>query len=212
MVSAACLRIFLKDSGKELLAMTEPSTSVTLIARVRALEPAAWRRLVQLYYPLVYRWCRTAGLRDEDAGDVCQEVFAGLAANLPQYQPERRFRPWLRGITRNKLRLHWQQAASAVEGRGGTGANAQLENFPQPEGSEEDPERESENALLVQKALAFIRPEFREQTWRAFWETVVESRSPADVAADLGITRNAVYVAKSRVLHRLRIELEELFD
>lgn len=169
---------------------------------------------MQLYYPLVYRWCRGAGLQDQDAGDVCQEVFAGLAAGFHQYRPELRFRPWLRGITNNKLRVFWKRNGSQVEACGGTDGLASLAQIPQPELPSDLPEQadDNERCFLVQRALGFIRPEFRETTWRAFWETVVENRSPGDVAAELGVSRNAIYVAKSRVLHRLRVELEGLFE
>ena len=193
--------------------MTEPLTSLTLLTRARELDAEAWYRLVRLYYPLVYQWCRRAGMQDDDAGDVCQEVFSGLATSFDQYRPELRFRPWLRGITANKVRMYWRRHASEQRGRGGSDAQIYLESLTGGRQGDETPTDEpAEISAVVRRVLDFIQPEFSDETWKAFWQTAVENRSAGDVAADLGISRNAVYIAKSRVLGRLRTELAGLLD
>src|SRR5947209_3757789 len=88
------------------------ATPVSLLERVRAHETGAWRRLVELYQPLVGSWCARAGLRGADAEDVGQEVFAAAAAGLDGFRRDRpgdTFRGWLRGITRNHVALHFRR-------------------------------------------------------------------------------------------------------
>ena len=65
---------------------------------------------------------------------------------------------------------------------------------------------------VTRRALELMQSEFQPTTWKAFWENVVNERPAADVAAELGLTENAVYLAKGRVLRRLRQELAGLLD
>jgi RNA polymerase sigma-70 factor (ECF subfamily) len=186
----------------------EPSSS--LLARVRASEQAAWARLVDLYSPLVYRWCRQAGLQAADAADLGQQVFLAVARKVRDFRRDREgdsFRGWVRTITRNKVNDHFRAHAGAPPEQGGdallgvageTAADAAT-----------DPEEES---LLYRRAVELIRAEFEPRTWQAFWQVVVDGRPPADVARALGATANAVYLAKARVLRRLREEFADLMD
>jgi RNA polymerase sigma-70 factor (ECF subfamily) len=168
---------------------------------LKARDPRAWQRLAFLYAPLVYRWCRQRGLQAADADDVVQEVFRTVLARIGDFRrdrPQDTFRGWLWMITRNKLGDHFRRAA-----RVGLTAAETLEQLPAEEPTIEPDVGES----LYRRALDLIRPQFEETTWRAFWRVVVEDGSPANVAAELGITPNAVYLAKARVLRRLREEL-----
>src|SRR5687768_5002943 len=99
------------------------STASSLVAGVKALDPAAWRRLAALYGPLVYGWARRAGLRGEDAADVVQEVFRAVAARAAQLRhggPGDSFRGWLWTVTRNKLRDFWRDRSGTAEAAGGS--------------------------------------------------------------------------------------------
>jgi RNA polymerase sigma-70 factor (ECF subfamily) len=192
---------------------SEPSSiSSTLLDRVRAQRPEAWERLVDLYGPVVYRWCRQSALRPEDAADVVQEVFTAVAAHVGQFRRERpgdSFGGWLRTITRNKIRDLYRRRQGKAQARGGTDARQQLAEIggpPEPS----DPSAACDNGLdawLSRRGLELVRAEFENRTWEAFWRTAVEGRAPADIAEDLGMTVQAVYKAKSRVLRRLRQEL-----
>jgi RNA polymerase sigma-70 factor (ECF subfamily) len=190
------------------------ATSRSLLARVQADEPQAWDRLVALYAPLVLHWCRRQGLQDHDAADVFQEVFQAVVSHVAGFRRDRpggTFRGWLRTITQNKLRDHFRRRGGEAQGVGGSSARDRLAQLPGPEPAEEScaPDEVVEGALFA-RALALIRAEFEERTWAAFWGTAVEGRAAKDVAADLAMTRGAVRVAKSRVLHRLRAELGDL--
>lgn len=195
-------------------------TSRSLIAKARAHDDEAWRRLLGLYSPLIQFWCRKMQVPVQDIPDVSQGVFQAVATNIASFHreaPGDSFRAWLRAITRSKAidyhRARGRQPAAA----GGSTANFLLSQFPD-EVSNETPSdslagEESHVApgrtAILQAALEFIEGEVHGPTWRAFWKVVVEGRAPADVAAELGMTPGAVRVAKCRVLARLRAELGE---
>ena len=189
-------------------------TSPSLLDRIRAADPAAWKRLVDLYGPLVYGWCLRAGLQPADAADVGQEVFLAVAGAIHRFRRDRpgdTFRGWLYTIARNKLRDHGPPAAAT--GLGGDDGAQRMARLPAPGNTAPDAEPPPDpdgDRLLFRRAVELVRGEFEPQTWAAFWATAVEDRSPADVAAALGTTPNAVYLAKSRVLHRLRAEFTDV--
>jgi RNA polymerase sigma-70 factor (ECF subfamily) len=183
------------------------ATSSSLIDRVRGDEAGAWDRLVTLYGPLLYHWCRRWKLQDQDLADVFQEVFQTLVARLGEFRRDRRgdtFRGWLYTITRNKVLDHFRR-------RREVGGGDLLAEVPAPEVEESaDPgETEALRALFL-RGLELIRGEFEERTWRAFWRTAVDGLAPRDAAAELGMSSGAVRVAKFRVLHRLREELGDV--
>jgi RNA polymerase sigma-70 factor (ECF subfamily) len=187
-------------------------TSTTLLQRLRAREPEAWERLCRLYGPLVYRWCRSWGLQDPDAADVVQEVFRSVAVSLDHFQkeaPTDSFQGWLWGITRNKLRDHFRSQETNPAAAGGSDAQRQLLQVPEalPSSAANSPQAD---AMLVQRALALIRVEFEERTWRAFWRSAVDGQAANDIARELGMTARAVRQAKYRVLRRLRQELGDV--
>jgi RNA polymerase sigma-70 factor (ECF subfamily) len=160
---------------------------------------------------LVYQWCRWRGLQPSDAEDVTQDVFLTVAAKVGTFRRERpgdTFRGWLWAITRNKLG-HWiRRQRGRDQAAGGTDAQSRLAAAALPE-SPADSAVAGATAGLYRRALELIRAEFEERSWEAFRRLVLEGQRPADVAADLGMTRGAVYVTKSRILRRLREVLGE---
>lgn len=190
------------------------STTRSLLIGLREHNAEAWGRLVRLYTPLVYYWCQKQGVAADDIPDVVQEVFKSVAQNVDRFRKEGAqdsFRGWLRVITRNKSFDVHRRQSHEPRGEGGTIALRKLEAIPAPEheDAEEEPADEEERSILFRQALEIIRSEFRENTWKAFWQVVVEGRAPSDVAADLKMSAGAVRVAKCRVLRRLRLELGE---
>jgi RNA polymerase sigma-70 factor (ECF subfamily) len=193
----------------------QSSLSSSLLVRVRNHDAEAWRRLVSIYSPLVYRWCRRSHLKPDEAMDVVQEVFRAVLIAIGQFRRDRQgdtFQGWLRTVTRNKTRDFFRSAARRPAALGGTDAQRRLEEIADDSdedaaGSVSDDKRE----VLVH-ALEQVRAEFEEKTWKACWQTAVEGETPRDVAKALAMTLGAVYKAKSRVLARLRIELDGLVD
>src|SRR5262245_65572743 len=84
------------------------TTPATLLDRLRDTpDETAWRRLVQLYTPLLFYWARRCGETENDAADLVQEVFVALVQTLPTFEYDAvggKFRGWLRTLTLNKLR------------------------------------------------------------------------------------------------------------
>lgn len=184
------------------------TTPISLLERVRRPgEQQAWSRFVEMYTPLLFYWSRRMGLQDSDAADLIQEVFTTLVQKLPEfiYDRDKSFRSWLRTVLHNKWRD--QQRRAAV--RGTVAGN--LDEQAVASGAEDVWEAEYRE-LLVARALELMQSEFQPTTWKACWEMVVSGRSGAEVAAELGLTVDAVYAAKSRVLRRLRQELQGLLD
>lgn len=189
-------------------------TPLSLLERVRANDPEAWRRLVRLYQPLVLFWCRRGGLHGPDAEDVAQEVFAGAAAGLAGFRRDRpgdSFRGWLRGITRNHILLHFRRNHGKPRAEGGSDAWQHLQGVADPLAGPADDEDQEVNQLY-RRAVEQVRGEFEAPTWEAFWRTAIEGRSPASLADELSTTAAAIRQAKSRVLRRLKQEMGELLD
>jgi RNA polymerase sigma-70 factor (ECF subfamily) len=193
-----------------------PRTSLTLLQRLRDNEPEAWRVVVELYTPLLHHWCARRGVRGADAEDVAQEVFQAAAAGLARFRREHEgdsFRAWLRGITRNILLLHFRRAHRQPRARGGTDALARLQEVAEAEPPEADvDDSPSELEALRRRALELVRGQVEERTWRAFWLTAIEGRSPNDIAPGLGLSPTSVRMAKYRVLRRLKAQFGDLIQ
>src|SRR5262249_30741276 len=180
------------------------TTPASLLERLRLPDAqAAWERFVKLYTPLLYHWAHRTGLQEPDAADLVQDVFAVLLGKLPAfaYNPQKSFRSWLRTVLLNKWRERQRRAAPVPL----EGSAAPLANLADPASPAEFEEKEYRQHL-VRRALQLMQADFEPTTWQACWEFVVSGKPAAEVAAGLGITAKAVYLAKARVLRRLRQE------
>jgi RNA polymerase sigma-70 factor, ECF subfamily len=201
------------DLGGERCSGDTSDTSLSLITRVQVNDQAAWVRLVDLYGPMVHRWCLQAGLQPADAADVGQEVFRTVSRSIGTFSRDRpgdSFRGWLFTITRNKIRDHSRKTIEV--GVGGSDPEINLDLIAAHDPNTEPPDDSEDQRTLYLRAVEIVRGEFEPKTWEAFWRVVVDDRAAADVAEELGISRNAVYLAKSRVAQRLRVEFEGLID
>jgi RNA polymerase sigma-70 factor (ECF subfamily) len=186
------------------------STSASLLERLRQpAEQEGWDRFIKLYTPLLFYWARRLNLQDSDAADLVQEILTTLVQKLPQFQydPTKGFRDWLRTLLLNRWRDHCRRRMPTPVG----GANGVLAEVAAPENLDCFGEAEYRQRL-VSRALQLMQTEFAPRTWKACYEHVVVGRPAAEVAAELGIAVGTVYVAKSRVLSRLRQELQGLLD
>jgi RNA polymerase sigma-70 factor (ECF subfamily) len=148
------------------------------------------------------------GLQAADAADLVQDVFAVLLEKLPTFrrQPGGGFRSWLRTVTVNRWRDSLRRQAAVIRGTA-----AGLDEVAAPDEFAAFWEDEYRRHL-VGRAAELLRGEFQPQTWQACWAVAAEGKAPATVAAELGLSVAAVYAAKSRVLRRLRRELEGLLE
>jgi RNA polymerase sigma-70 factor, ECF subfamily len=184
-------------------------TSVSLLDRLKAAPPDApdWQRLQDIYLPLIRRWLRRVpGLGDE-ADDLGQEVFLVLLRELPLFERRREgsFRAWLRNITVNKAR-NFSKQRDRRPAAGMNPTDGFLDQMADPE-SELAREWDREHDVhVVQRILSAVQPDFHPTTWAAFQRLAADGLPAARVAEELGLTENAVLLAKSRVVKRMREE------
>jgi RNA polymerase sigma-70 factor (ECF subfamily) len=191
--------------------MTAPSpdTSASLLLRAQTSgDPDAWSALVNLYAPVLQTWLAGAGLQPADRDDVSQRVLEVLVRRLGEFSHNGRtgaFRAWLRGITTNLLREFWRARPTPV-------TDSVLAQLSDPGGRLSQIWDEQHDRHVYQALAATVQAEVTESTWLAFHRTAIEDRPPREVAAELGLSVNAVLIARSRVLTRLRALAADLLD
>jgi RNA polymerase sigma-70 factor (ECF subfamily) len=191
-------------------------TSYSLLENVQqGSSDSAWQRLVDIYTPLIRVWLRRYAVLDQDVDDLVQEVLAIVVRKIPEFKRRSQigaFRRWLRTITVNCLRGFWRSQRFRAKA---TGAESFADILNQLEDKESALSRlwdKEHDEHVTQRLLEMIRPRFDVSTWRAFQRVALEGAPVDDVAAELGMSVNAVYIAKSRVVHALRQESKGLLD
>lgn len=190
-----------------------PLTRASLLVQIRdGANHAAWQEFVKLYGPVVYGYARKRGLQDADAADLMQDVLRSISAAIGRLDYDRNqgtFRGWLFTITRNKF-LNYLAARRIRPRASGDSATNELLNAHPDESDGVDAWELEYQRRLASLAMERIKSEFQESTWRAFWLTAVEGLAAADVAKKVAMSAGAIYVAKSRVLARLKDEVETM--
>jgi RNA polymerase sigma-70 factor (ECF subfamily) len=169
---------------------------------------------VEIYAPVVYEMARRRGLQDADAADLTQEVLRSVSGAIGRFHYDQRrgsFRGWLFTVTRNALTTFFETQRRVPRGSGDSSVQAWLEQQPGPDEESAVWDREYDRRLLAY-ATEQIRVLFEEVTWQAFWQTAVEGKGAKEVAKALGMTVGAVYIAKSRVLSRIKDQVGQLRD
>jgi RNA polymerase sigma-70 factor (ECF subfamily) len=189
-------------------------TSASLLERLRHQpDDAAWKRLVDLYTPLLRGWLRRHLVPHEDVDDLVQEVMTVLVRELPQFQYDRSrgsFRGWLKAITVNRLRMFWRARQSRPLATGDSDLSRKLAELEDPHSTLSQIWDRDHDRHVAKRLLEMIAAEFEAPTWKAFQCLVLDGAKPSAVGAELGLTLNAVYLAKYRVLRRLRQEITGL--
>lgn len=194
---------------------SQPTRASLLLRLQDKRDERTWREFVELYSPLIYGLARRQGLQDADAVDVTQEVLGVVARSIGRFSYDANrgsFRGWLFTLTRHEL-CDWRtRQRSAVVGKGGQVDATNLET-PEPalDDFAEHWEQEFERHVFL-RASEKVRGEVRESTWQAFWRTTAGGEAGRDVAHALGMTVAAVYLAKARVLTRLRELAREIAE
>lgn len=191
-----------------------PETRPSLLLNLRdGRNQQAWNAFVEIYQPLICRLIRRRGVSAADVDEVAQDVLISVARAIPRWEcdPERgSFRGWLSKVVRNLVINFLIRQSRHPRGRGGDADyQSWLSEVPDPrceQSAEFDLERQRE---VFRWAAERIRGEFRDSTWQAFWATAVDDRPVDAVARQLNVTRGVVYVARSRVMKRLREVAEE---
>jgi RNA polymerase sigma-70 factor (ECF subfamily) len=196
--------------------MLAPQTPVSLLERLRLKpdEAGVWDRLFQLYRPLLERWMHRFALQAADRDDLVQDIFLVLLRELPRFQHSGHpaaFRKWLRLITVHRCQDRLRAGKVRAAGGGEQLAKA-LEELATPDSELARRWDEEHNRHIVRRMLELIAVEFEPVTQQAFRRLVLEDGDARTVASELGLSVNAVYIAKSRVLQRLRQEIRGLVD
>src|SRR5262249_40169979 len=144
---------------------------------------------------------------------LMQDVLRSVAGAMDRlhYDPVRgTFRGWLFTVTRNKVFNFLDSRSRRVQGTGDTRMQERLEQQTDGDGTmSADWEADYQRALAAQ-AMERVKGEFQAATWDAFVQTAIEGRTPAQVSVRVGLSVGAIYVAKSRVIARLRQEIERM--
>lgn len=188
-----------------------PTLSSALLSGVQKMDSDSWGRLVGVFAPIVYRWCRTSGVAESDVADVVQNVFASVARGIPNFERQKdvgSFRSWLATITRSRVCDHFRRQAKREAAIGGTAAWKTMQHQPDKLDSTICPD--NIDSAINRFVLNSVRDEFEQRTWSAFWMTTVEGKTAAETAEAVGISVPSVYQAKSRVLRRLRQRLRDV--
>lgn len=187
-----------------------PPTRESLILRLpTAGDAAAWQEFAAIYEPLVYRFARRRGLQDADARELVQNVFVAVARAVSNWRPDPnrgKFRTWLFRIARNQL-INLVSKRRDVKGSGRSSALLSLQQIVDRNSDQEmelDYRRE-----LFRAAAIVVRKQFQASTWQAFWKTTIDGMSIEDAVAELGMSACSIYIARSRVVHRLRETIQQ---
>ncbi|MEO6808102.1 MAG: sigma-70 family RNA polymerase sigma factor [Isosphaeraceae bacterium] len=193
-----------------------PITRPSLLIRLR--DPGderAWEEFIEIYTPLIHRLARQRGFQDADADDLTQEVFRAVAGAIDRWDPDPArgsFRAWLFRIAQNLMINFLASARRRPQTLGDSGVKDLLDARVKP-----TPDDSSQFGLeyrrrLFQWAAEKVRGEFREPTWQAFWMTAVDGKKAKEAANALGLSEGAVFMARSRVLARVRRTIEQVED
>ncbi|MFT5328589.1 MAG: RNA polymerase sigma factor (sigma-70 family) [Planctomycetaceae bacterium] len=193
---------------------TSPETRPSLLLRLRnPQDEQAWREFLEIYEPLIERLSRRRGLQHADARELVQEVLLAVSGAIDRWDPDEAkgsFRGWLSTITRNLTINLLKREGRHTRGTGDSEFARLMNEQPDPVGENTALFDLEYRRRLFQFAAEHVQEQFEEATWQAFWKTSVEQQPLVDVCEELGLSRGAIYVARSRVMAKLRIHIEKL--
>ncbi|MCR9202103.1 MAG: sigma-70 family RNA polymerase sigma factor [Planctomycetaceae bacterium] len=192
------------------------STSLSLLNQLQdASTPHAWDRLQRIYEPLIRKWLRAYDIQESDAEDLLQETLLAISKDIGAFDHNGRagaFRAWVKGILVNRLRKFWRSRDRGPSVQGGSDMQRRLAELDDPSSGVTLIWNKEHDERVLRELLAMVKPHFTESTWLAFCGTTFEGRKPQQVAGELGISLNAVVIAKSRVINRLRQEADGMIE
>ena len=190
-------------------------TRKSLLLRARTGEENAWKDLTDLYRPLIVGWLKRQGVATRDIDDLSQEILLSVVKYLPSFEHSGRpgaFRSWLRTIVCSRTIDYWRAIDASTQASGASDAAAALQQIEDPHSDLNRRWDEEHDRYVLGCLLDLVEEEFEPATLQAFRRLTLDGVSGAEAAAELGLTVPAVYMAKSRVLKRIRQEAEGLID
>lgn len=193
-----------------------PATPVSLIERIRRDRSGSdWNKFVDLYAPLLRRWLYRYMLQPADVEDLIQDILTIVITKLPEFQHSGAtgaFRAWLRLIVAYRLKNFWRQSQRQPIAEGGDHLEALAQSLEDPVDELSRRWDQEHDKHVAATLLAQIRHEFSALTWEIFDRYVLQGLPPKQVAAELNVSCNAVFIARSRILRRLREEAGALLS
>ena len=204
-----------KVSAAQIRANAVYSTPTSLLERLKSAAPEAeeWGQLHEIYAPLVRIWLlRIPGLNGE-LPDLVQEVMVVLIQKLPAFERQREgsFRCWLRRITANRVRDYWKRQKRRPKAGVGDEARNFIDQLADPASELSQQWDREHDCFVLEKLLKIVQADFSAGIWEAF-RFAIDGATASSVAAELKTTENAVVLAKSRILRRLRETAAGLLD
>jgi RNA polymerase sigma-70 factor (ECF subfamily) len=190
-------------------------TSVSLLERLAGTPTDDdWRRLLDLYQPLLRAWMARAGVAASDADDLIQEVLLVVFREVAAFEHRRpgAFRAWLRTILANRIRTYFRDRQRAPQAPGGSEFLERLAELEAADSELSEQWDREHDQFVAGQAMQRVRGDFSPTTWEAFNRYVLNGVPAAQVAQELELTLNAVLLARGRVLKRLRHELGGLVE
>ncbi|HEY4234373.1 MAG TPA: sigma-70 family RNA polymerase sigma factor [Lacipirellulaceae bacterium] len=192
--------------------MASPTeTRLSLIGRLSDRDDVeAWDEFVAIYVPLLYRLARQKGLQHSDAEELAQEVLVAVSRAVDRWEPDPargRFRDWLFRIARNLIiNFMTRRKYQSISG-GQTDVLRMIEDRCDESSDELAAFNLEQRREVFRWASAKVKDTVAAATWQAFWQSSVETKPIAEVARELGMSIGSVYVARSRVMSKLRGEV-----
>ncbi len=188
------------------------NTRDTLLQRAGTGAHEAWTELDGLYRPFIHDWFRLQGVAATEIDDLSQEVLKTLFEELPSFQHPGKsgaFRGWLRAICLNRLLGYRRNQKTKSQPVGGTEFHVLMQQLPDQDELSSEWDREHYQAVL-RHLFKRVEHQFEELTLAIFRRLMLDEWTVAQVTAEFSIPAGKVYVARSRVLRRLREEAEIL--
>lgn len=174
-----------------------------------------WQLLIEMYSPLIRAWLVRGGAQSSDLDDLAQDVLMVVVRRFPEFQRQPQtgaFRSWLRTIAVNCLRDHWRKSKKQPVAQGGTDFGQMIEQLSDPDSHLSQQWNREHNEHVTAYLLNRVRGEVSDTNWRAFQRFALDGLSADEVAKELGISTNSVFIAKSRILASLRKLGQGLID
>lgn len=184
----------------------DTSTSLLLSLRSNS-NGVAWQTLCDLYSPLLNNWLKRYGMSQSDIEDITQEVLMVVVRRIPDFEIEPgkgAFRRWLKTITVNCMRDFWRRNQKKFVAPGGSTFNELIEQLTDPHSGVSRLWKQEYEEQVSIYLLNQVRNQFSKQTYQAFQRFALDGINAETVAQELGMTPNAVFIAKSRVMASLR--------
>lgn len=184
------------------------TTRDSLLRRVRDFDDAGgWSEFDKLYRPLLLRYAQRRGLGADEAEEIAQQCLEVIVSRIQTFERRASFRGWLQRIVDNKVKQHLSRRGRQTQPRTGVLEN-QADDAPTPEALWE----QQWNRTHLLYCLVSLRADFAAHTLQAFELYVLQGVSARDAAEMLGMTPNQIYIAKCRVMRRLKERSKALLD